>query len=54
MKAIAVVPGTTTVRLVDRLEPRVVAEKAIDEAVRVQAARLPAFGAAPDWLEGRR
>lgn len=35
-------------------EPLSVAEKAIDEAVRVQAARLPEFGAAPDWLEGRR
>ncbi len=35
-------------------EPLSVAEKAIDEAVRVQAARLPDSGATPDWLHGRR
>lgn len=40
-------------------EPLSVAEKAIDEAVRLQAARLPAAAAAPpgataDWLRGRR
>jgi len=34
-------------------EPLSVAEKAIDEAVRIQAARLPAADA-PDWLRGRR
>jgi threonine dehydrogenase-like Zn-dependent dehydrogenase len=35
-------------------EPLSVAEKAIDEAVRVQAARLPDAGARPYWLFGRR
>lgn len=35
-------------------EPLSVAEKAIDEAVRVQAARLPDWAATPDWLHGRR
>jgi len=35
-------------------EPLSVAEKAIDEAVRVQAARLPSAAAAQDWLRGRR
>ncbi len=35
-------------------EPLSVAEKAIAEAVRVQAARLPEAAAAPDWLRGRR
>jgi glucose 1-dehydrogenase len=35
-------------------EPLSVAEKAIDEAVRLQTARLPAAAAAPDWLRGRR
>lgn len=35
-------------------EPLSVAEKAIDEAVRVQTARLPDAGATPDWLHGRR
>jgi len=35
-------------------EPLSVAEKAIDEAVRVQAARLPDAGARPYWLYGRR
>ena len=35
-------------------EPLSVAEKAIDEAVRLQAARLPIAAAAPDWLRGRR
>jgi threonine dehydrogenase-like Zn-dependent dehydrogenase len=31
-----------------------VAEKAIDEAVRLQAARLPDAGATPNWLHDRR
>jgi glucose 1-dehydrogenase len=35
-------------------EPLSVAEKAIDEAVRIQTARLPDAGATPDWLNGRR
>jgi threonine dehydrogenase-like Zn-dependent dehydrogenase len=35
-------------------EPLSVAEKAIDEAVRLQAARLPDAPATPDWLHGRR
>ncbi len=35
-------------------EPLSVAEKAVDEAVRVQAARLPDAHATPDWLHGRR
>ena len=35
-------------------EPLSVAEKAIDEAVRVQAARLPDSAATCDWLHGRR
>jgi threonine dehydrogenase-like Zn-dependent dehydrogenase len=35
-------------------EPLSVAEKAIDEAVRVQTARLPEAAATPDWLHGRR
>lgn len=35
-------------------EPLSVAEKAIDEAVRVQLARLPAAPATPLWLHGRR
>jgi threonine dehydrogenase-like Zn-dependent dehydrogenase len=35
-------------------EPLSVAEKAIDEAVRLQSARLPNALAAPDWLYGRR
>jgi glucose 1-dehydrogenase len=35
-------------------EPLSVAEKAIDEAVRVQTSRLPDSGATPDWLHGRR
>jgi threonine dehydrogenase-like Zn-dependent dehydrogenase len=35
-------------------EPLSVAEKAIDEAVRIQAARLPDAAATPDWLYGRR
>ncbi len=36
------------------VEPLSVAEKAIDEAVRVQMARLPEAGAAPAWLAGCR
>ena len=36
------------------VEPLSVAEKAIDEAVRGQAARLPEAGAAPAWLAGCR
>jgi threonine dehydrogenase-like Zn-dependent dehydrogenase len=35
-------------------EPLAVAEKAIDEATRIQVARLPDAPAAPDWLHGRR
>ncbi len=35
-------------------EPLSVAEKAIDEAVRVQTSRLPDAAATPDWLFGRR
>jgi threonine dehydrogenase-like Zn-dependent dehydrogenase len=35
-------------------EPLSVAEKAIDEAMRVQSARLPEAAATPDWLYGRR
>jgi glucose 1-dehydrogenase len=35
-------------------EPLSVAEKAIDEAVRVQSARLPEAAATPNWLYGRR
>jgi threonine dehydrogenase-like Zn-dependent dehydrogenase len=35
-------------------EPTSVAEKAIDEAVRVQTARSPAAATQPDWLTGRR
>ena len=35
-------------------EPLSVAEKAIDEAIRVQAARLPDAGATPNWMFGRR
>jgi threonine dehydrogenase-like Zn-dependent dehydrogenase len=34
-------------------EPLSVAEKAVDEAVRLQAARLPDAPATPDWLHGR-
>ncbi len=34
-------------------EPLSVAEKAVDEAVRIQAARLPDAPATPDWLHGR-
>jgi threonine dehydrogenase-like Zn-dependent dehydrogenase len=35
-------------------EPTSIVEKAIDEAVRLQAARLPDAPAAPAWLYGRR
>jgi len=35
-------------------EPLAVAEKAIDEAVRLQTARLPDAPATPNWLHGRR
>jgi threonine dehydrogenase-like Zn-dependent dehydrogenase len=35
-------------------EPTSVVEKAIDEAVRVQSARLPDAPSTPDWLHGRR
>jgi glucose 1-dehydrogenase len=34
-------------------EPLSVAEKAVDESVRVQFARLPDAHATPDWLQGR-
>ncbi len=36
------------------LEPLSVAEKAIDEAIRIQQARLPDAPATPNWLFGRR
>jgi len=35
-------------------EPTSVVEKALDEAVRVQTARLPDAPSTPDWLHGRR
>ncbi len=35
-------------------EPLSVAEKAIDESVRIQSARLPEAAATPNWLHGRR
>ena len=35
-------------------DPLSVAEKAIDEAVRLQAARLPGAAVTPNWLRGRR
>ncbi len=35
-------------------EPLSVAEKAIDESVRVQSARLPVAAITPNWLHGRR
>ncbi len=35
-------------------EPLSVAEKAIDEAVRIQSARLPDAASSPNWLRGRR
>ncbi len=35
-------------------EPLSVAEKAIDEAVRIQCSRLPDAGAEADWLRGKR
>lgn len=35
-------------------EPLSVVEKAVDEIVRVQQARLPQAGATPDWIFGRR
>ena len=35
-------------------EPTSVAEKAIDEAVRIQSARLPDAGATPKWLFGKK
>lgn len=35
-------------------EPTSIVEKAIDEAVRVQMARLPGAAATPNWLFGRR
>ena len=35
-------------------EPLSVAEKAIDESVRIQSARLPEAAATPDWLYGKR
>jgi threonine dehydrogenase-like Zn-dependent dehydrogenase len=35
-------------------EPTSVAEKAIEEAVRLQMARLPDAAATPHWLQGRR
>jgi threonine dehydrogenase-like Zn-dependent dehydrogenase len=35
-------------------EPLSVAEKAIDEAVRIQTSRLPESASRPNWLHGRR
>jgi glucose 1-dehydrogenase len=35
-------------------EPLSVAEKAIDESLRIQSARMPEASACPDWLFGRR
>jgi len=35
-------------------EPLTITEKAIDESVRIQNARLPEAAARPDWLFGRR
>ncbi len=35
-------------------EPLSVAEKAIDESVRIQSARLPEAAASPNWLHGSR
>jgi threonine dehydrogenase-like Zn-dependent dehydrogenase len=35
-------------------EPLSVAEKAIDESVRIQTARLPEAAATPNWIYGRR
>jgi threonine dehydrogenase-like Zn-dependent dehydrogenase len=35
-------------------EPTSVAEKAIDEAVRIQVSRMPDAGATPDWLHGKK
>lgn len=35
-------------------EPMSVVEKAIDQAVRIQVARMPAGQATPNWLNGRR
>lgn len=35
-------------------EPLSVAEKAIDEAVHIQSARLPEAASSPNWLHGRR
>ena len=36
------------------VEPLSVAEKAIDEAVRIQGSRLPDFQSTPHWLFGKR
>jgi threonine dehydrogenase-like Zn-dependent dehydrogenase len=36
------------------IEPLSISEKAIDEAVRIQQARLPDFQSTPDWLFGKR
>lgn len=35
-------------------EPTSVAEKALDEAVRIQTSRLPDAGATPDWFYGKK
>jgi len=35
-------------------EPTTIVEKAIDEAVKVQTARLPESASTPDWLYGRK
>jgi threonine dehydrogenase-like Zn-dependent dehydrogenase len=48
---VKVPPGLESVGVL--CEPLSVAEKAIDESVRVQVARLPDAAATPDWLYGR-
>jgi threonine dehydrogenase-like Zn-dependent dehydrogenase len=50
--AVRVPPELTEVGVLT--EPLSVAEKAIDEATRLQIARLPDAGETPDWLFGRR
>lgn len=50
-----VVPIPATLGAVGVLtEPMSIVEKAIDEAVRMQSARLPDAASTPDWLYGRR
>ncbi len=50
--AVPAPPELTSVAVLT--EPLSVAEKAIDEAVRVQTSRLPDAAATPDWLFARR